>query len=116
MVDPDFRCGLDGDFTFPGLERWHLLAVTVADEMVKRFGGTIGAFADGKVPAFRVGRREMSPWILVAHPLWDWSDDLVGDTILSRAEEEASADGAVDCWDTFNLARRQVQVREWIRG
>ena len=38
-----------------------------------------------------------------------------GDTILAIAEDEALEEGAVvDCWDTFNLSRRPVKVREWL--
>lgn len=118
LIDPTFVCGLDGNFDFPGLKQWPRIAEELAGEMVKRFGGEIGSFAGGKVPAFKIGigRRQLSPWVLVGHPLWDWGEDLIEDTILWRAEQEASTDGAADCWDTFNLARRQVQVREWIRG
>jgi DEAD/DEAH box helicase domain-containing protein len=120
MVDPEFRCGLDGNFQVLGLERWHRMATAIAAEMAARFHGVADSFADGRVPAFRISiRDEMSPWILVAHPLWDWADagNLVADTILSCAAKEASAqEGQVLCWDTFNLRRRQVQVREWIVG
>ena len=81
-----------------------------------RFSGEVGEFTG--VPAFRVllGRK-LSPWVLVAHPLWDWDDDseLQGGTILAEAREEARDHGQPLCWDTFNLARRQVRVREWIR-
>lgn len=118
IIDPTFQCGLDKNFDFPGLDGWRRTATGLAEEMVKRFGGETTSFADGMVPAFRIGigRREFSPWVLVAHPLWDWGEDPLEDTILWRADQEASAEGAAECWDTFNLARRQVQVREWIRA
>lgn len=87
--------------------------------MKQRFGGDTATFADSMVPAFRLdlGGGETSRWALVAHPLWDWdyTDELVPGTVLAQAEEEASEDGPVDCWDTFNLSRRPVWVREWIR-
>ncbi len=118
LIDSTFVCGLDGNFDFPGLDRWRRTAEELAGEMVKRFGGETRSFAGGMVPAFKIGigRRQSSPWVLVGHPLWDWGEDLIEGTILWHAEQEASADGAADCWDTFNLARRQVQVREWIKG
>ena len=74
LVDPRFHCGLDGDFDFWGIERWPDLALRLADQMASRFSGQVGKFAE--VPAFRVslGQR-LSPWVLVAHPLWDWNDD-----------------------------------------
>jgi hypothetical protein len=119
MLDPHFSCGLDGNFGYPGLEGWREEAVRLAEEMKQRFGGDTRTFADGMVPAFRVnlGGGKTSRWALVAHPLWDWDyeEELVPGTILSQAEEEAAEDGPVDCWDTFNLSRRPVWVREWIR-
>lgn len=119
-LDPRFSCGLDGDFGYPGLEGWQQEATRLAGEMKHRFGGETKTFAGGMVPAFRLdlGGGEPSRWALVAHPLWDWdyADELVPDTILAQAEEEASEDGPVDCWDTFNLSRRPVWVREWIRN
>lgn len=120
VVDPEFRCGLDGDFSFWAIEGWPRLADDLARVMANRFSGEYRTF--GAVPAFRVslGRRELSPWVLVAHPLWEWDDDadIPTGTILSSAREEAEALGEGDplCWDTFNLARRQVRVREWIRS
>jgi hypothetical protein len=72
------------------------------------------------VRAFRLDSRggAVPRWVLIAHPLWDWdgSEKPSPGTILARAEEEAALDGPVDCWDTFNLMRRPVQVREWIRA
>lgn len=119
MLDPHFSCGLDGDFGYPGLEGWREEATRLAEEMKQRFGGDTATFAGGVVPAFRLdlGGGETSRWALVAHPLWDWdyADELVPGTVLAQAEEEASEDGPVDCWDTFNLSRRPVWVREWIR-
>jgi hypothetical protein len=120
MLDPDFACGLDGDFSQRGLEQWPDMARRLAKEMALRFRGDTETFAGGTVPAFRfnLGRDTSRPWVLVAHPLWDWDDSdwAVPGTILAQAAEEASRDGTVYCWDTFNLARRQVQVREWIRS
>lgn len=116
LVDPRFHCGLDGDFDFWGIERWPDLALRLANQMAARFSGQVGKFAE--VPAFRVSLgHKLSPWVLVAHPLWDWNDDseVISGTILADAREEAGEYGDPLCWDTFNLARRQVRVREWIR-
>ena len=117
LVDPQFRCGLDGDFSFWGVERWPVVARRLAAEMAERFSGDVGEFSG--VPAFRVSLgRSTSPWVLVAHPLWDWDDDadIGAGTILSQARDEADEHGEPLCWDTFNLSRRQVRVREWIRS
>jgi len=119
VLDPGFACGLDGDFAYRGIDGWREMATRLAEDMKQRFGGETRTFADGTVPAFRLDLAggKTSGWALIAHPLWDWHDaeELAPDTILANAEEEASEEGSVDCWDTFNLARRPVQVREWIR-
>ena len=85
--------------------------------MAQRFGdGIVKVFSD--VPAFRVRvkRDVMSPWVLVAHPLWDWADDSDESNLLGRARATSDEFGEPLCWDTFNLARRQVFVREAIRS
>jgi DEAD/DEAH box helicase domain-containing protein len=119
VLDPGFACGLDGDFAYRGIDGWREMATRLAEEMKQRFGGETRTFADGTVPAFRLDLAggKSSGWVLIAHPLWDWhdSEELAPDTVLANAEEEASEEGSVDCWDTFNLTRRPVQVREWIR-
>ena len=72
------------------------------------------------VPAFRIeaAARKLSPWVLVAHPLWDFdaSRGPAPGTRFAEAYEAASGEaGPPGCWDTFNLSRRQVLVRERIR-
>ncbi len=119
MLDPHFVCGLDGDFSHPGLSGWPAMAQRLADEMKQRFDAETKSFADGLVPGFRLlrGGGEVSPWVLVAHPLWDWDreEEIAAGTILAMAEDEALDEGqGVDCWDTFNLSRRPVKVREWL--
>ena len=85
--------------------------------MAERFDGEFNN--ETTVPAFRIslGRNRLSPWILVAHPLWDFDDDLPSGTILSDARDFLTnyQTGEPLSWDTFNLARRQVFVRERIR-
>jgi len=90
----------------------------LASEMAERFNGTTKEFAE--VPAFTIAVRRgiASPWVLVGHPLWDWTEDgPPPKSLFASAFEQASAEGsaAAMCWDTFNLARRQVMVRERIR-
>ncbi len=115
-VDPRYKCGLDGAFDGPELRRWPDHAKRLADEMGERFEGG-GARTFHGVPAFRIRLRksELSPWILVGHPLWEWRDDLASGGILAKARDEAMEFGEPLCWDSFNLGRRQVFVRERIR-
>ena len=121
-VDVGFDSGLRSrDFSVPELEHWRSHSVELAAQMALRFVGEHRTFADGDVAAFRVtvGRGKAkgpSPWVLVRHPLWDWSldDGPPPGSILEIAYEEAlGQDGRAPlCTDTFNLSRRQVFVRE----
>ena len=82
--------------------------------MKERFSGETREFWE--IPAFRLPYKgnELSPWVLVRHPLWDWDDSTEPQpgTILAAAWDAAQAAGPPLCWDTFNLDRRQVMVRE----
>ncbi|HEY0465731.1 MAG TPA: hypothetical protein VGC79_16070, partial [Polyangiaceae bacterium] len=130
MVDPTYVVGLDDAYDndrWPEIASWRSSARTLARKMAERFGPSA---AEGEgwtefagIPAFRVvmpgRRRDPSPWVLVRHPLWAW-DDIEGPPegfALHRAWSAVIAAGARAplCWDTFNLARRQVFVREAVR-
>ena len=120
MVDPSHRAGLlQGEFeSYIELQRWPTVARRIANQMAKRFFGKTRMF--GLVPAFRLplpsSGKNLTPWVLVRHPLWDWSYERAPEpgTILAAAWEAAQVDGSPLCWDTFNLDRRQVMVRERI--
>ena len=118
MVDPAYRAGLvQGEFeSCIEIQGWPTVAQRVANQMAERFSGQVRMF--GQIPAFRFPYRKnvMTPWVLVRHPLWDWSheSDPEQKTILAAAWEAALVDGPPLCWDTFNLDRRQVFVRERI--
>lgn len=117
MIDPSFKCGTDGNYDYPGLDRWKTHALELATQMRDRFKGQVASFRG--IPAFSIEVRkgEQSPWVLVAHPLWDWSDEEGFRDELSGAFEDAllGGPGAPLCWDTFNLERRQVMVREKVK-
>jgi hypothetical protein len=120
LVDPNFRCGLDGNEAASGLQGWSQYAARLAAEMASRFrGGQPDCFKG--VHAFRIEMPDkgLSPWMLVAHPLWEF-DQIAGPSPGTRLHEAymsaITEDGPPGCWDTFNLSRRQVLVRERIRN
>lgn len=122
MVDRDFECGLDGDWSVPELRRFPSLAKDRANEMNLRFG--LGDETRRQFRAFEAFRidvpraSEPSPWVLVVHPLWKTSGRLEDlHPALSAAATEAmlDADAPPIFWDTFNLLRRPGFVREQIK-
>ena len=119
LVNPAFKCGLDGNFDVFGLREWKTSAGALADDMAKRFEGSDGAQRKDfeGIPAFKIRRgASLSPWILVRHPLWAVVEPSANGTIFARAQHAAeSYDGMVPLsWDSFNLHRRPSQVQQWI--
>ena len=120
MVDPTYRSGLlPNEFdSFVEICGWIDLARRIAEDMVERFGGEL--CLSEKVPAFRLcdptARTKLTPWTLLRHPLWDWEDQngTTRGTLLGESVAAFQAGGPLLSWDTFNLLRRPVMVREWI--
>lgn len=82
--------------------------------MASRFGGDTRKFSGGKVCVQNLDPRHplaVGPGRAPSLGLGEEKGELTPDTLLAQAEEEA---GTPLCWYTFNLARRKVQVREWI--
>jgi DEAD/DEAH box helicase domain-containing protein len=121
LCDPSFRCGLGPrEESTVGLHRWSERAGLLAEEMATRFkGGKTDCFHG--VHSFRIEMRDnrLSPWILVAHPLWEFdsvSGPVSGTKLFDAYAAAMTEEGPPACWDTFNLSRRQVLVRERIRN
>ena len=108
----DFTCGFDGTFDTPSLQDWRELAMSYAEQMVERFGGSGEVARSNTLPAFRLDRRKEN-WAIVVHPLWDENNP---QGIVAEAHKEfMERGGQVRFVNTFDLARRQVKVREDLR-
>jgi hypothetical protein len=75
----------------------------------------VGARGGQRLPAFRLAE-DQGPWVVVRHPLWDTGEEVVG--WLADAEEELlterDAVQPVLYVDSFNVARRPGEVRDWL--
>jgi DEAD/DEAH box helicase domain-containing protein len=107
LVDPDFDCGLEGEFKEPYLSDWPALARSYADRMVQlNQGGEIEQV--GKLVAFRF--KQPHEWAVVVHPMWN-VEELRG--VVRKAHRALDSRGARATFvDTFELARRPVAVRK----
>jgi DEAD/DEAH box helicase domain-containing protein len=114
LNDAAFACGLDRRFDAPFLLDWRDMAVRYAREMIQRFGGSGEVREDGVLPAFRFDRKKPH-WAVVTHPLWEVKGELHG--VVKEAFERLQAEGGrIEFVDTFELARRQVKVREDLKN
>jgi hypothetical protein len=115
LDDANFSCGLEhaDEFQSPFLKDWRDLAVRYAHEMVRRFGGKGQVDEAGPLPGFRLSPKD-TMWGVIAHPLWETAgNELIGCIDKARRYFEEK-DRRIIFVDTFQLARRQVRVREMI--
>jgi predicted Zn-ribbon and HTH transcriptional regulator len=96
LADPDYKAGLDGDFSAPELDGWPATAVNLRDSFTKCFGYE-NAEWDG-IPGFIAGNKKF----IIVHPLWD-KRRATGKFAEAVAGAGGEADGYID---TFNLLRR----------
>jgi DEAD/DEAH box helicase domain-containing protein len=106
LNDPNFRCGLDGNFESPSLSDWLTNARRYATELATRYRSDGEVLDIGKLVAFRLDRSR-DQWAVVVHPLWDIHNP---SGILQEAIDLLGT--PPEFTDTFNLARRQVSERE----
>jgi len=110
LVDSDYSCGLDGFDDDPAMVGWSELAKRYAEDMARFSAGGGEAVKVGELHAFRLSR-DTKNFALIVHPLWncDSSPQIVEEGMDALREKGAERIAFVD---TFELARRQVQVRE----
>lgn len=99
MVNPNYCCGLDGNFTSPELQEWPQLAEQVCDCFAHIFNYERETWAG--LPGIARGDRR----IIVVHPLWD--TERSPGRIVERAIVDAG--GRIEdtfFLDTFDLLRR----------
>jgi DEAD/DEAH box helicase domain-containing protein len=107
LDDPQWQCGLDGDFGSSSLRDWSVLARRYVDDLA-RFSPVEQREAAGLI-AFRIDG--VQDWAVVVHPLWD-TNALEG--VVGRAVDELEhSTGRVPVFvDTFELARRLITIRQ----
>ena len=120
FVQPDWHCGLDGDYSWSPLRDWPDQAEQVARLNLHLWGGGVDDLVRcetrSDLVAFRLSTSTAisKPWVIVRHPLWRWGLEQ-GVLAEFKAElKQRSPDQAVVCWDTFNLSRRPGRSRQWI--
>ena len=97
LEDPQYSCGLDGQFTTPELKGWHEFAEKIGSSFASQFG--YQATTWGRLPGFEAQNKN----VIIVHPLWDTSNPGV---LLAKAVAAAGGSSAVLYCDTFNLHRR----------
>jgi hypothetical protein len=121
FVQPEWNCGLDGDYSWEPLRDWPDQAERVAKLHLRLWGGgdenLVRSSGRPDLVAFRLNTSTPSskPWVIVRHPLWRWGLET---GVLAEFElelKQRTPDQSVVCWDTFNLGRRPGRTNQWIR-
>lgn len=120
FVQPEWNCGIDGDYSWAPLRDWPEQAEQVARLNLRLWGGgdkdLVRCTRRPDLLAFKLPTSSNvgQPWVMVRHPLWRWGLEH-GVLAEFKAElKQRSPDQAVVCWDTFNLSRRPGRSRQWI--
>ena len=123
FTDPDWLCGLDGDFSWSPLQQWPETAFRLREDTLKLWRADkpenrneyLLPDDSKKIYAFRLGSTMSCPWVIIRHPLWRWGlNEGPLAEFASRLDPDYQQKGNVLCWDTFNLSRRPGRTRQWI--
>jgi ATP-dependent helicase YprA (DUF1998 family)/predicted Zn-ribbon and HTH transcriptional regulator len=122
FTDPQWACGLDGDFSWGPMRGWPQLAERTAEITLNLWGADRSAIrthqprGGPELLAFQLPQAVIShsPWVIVRHPLWRWGLEQGPLVDFSRHLQANEGAGEVLCWDTFNLTRRPGRTRQWI--
>jgi DEAD/DEAH box helicase domain-containing protein len=113
LASPDFQIGLDGRFETPGLMDWQEIAARCAHEVNAVFGK--GQRREKQINGLELVKVDETRdiWLVVTHPLWDWTHLLNSHEGLSDFARER---GRVRPASTFDLSRRLASTVEKIKA
>ena len=123
FCDPTWACGLDGKLDWHPISSWASDAERLSRKAVTLWGGDPDKDVRSYRPpsfefdlySFRLQREGgATPWIIIRHPLWAWSDEPVGPLAAFMDNLRAYDGESPLCWDSFNLERRIGRSRQWI--
>lgn len=120
FVQPEWNCGLDGDYNWAPLSDWPEQAERVARLYLRLWdGGAADLLHSESRPdlvAFKLPTSTQvgQPWVIVRHPLWRWGLDHGVLADFSNELKARTPGQSVVCWDTFNLSRRPGRTRQWM--
>ena len=103
LNNPEYKCGLDGDFSFPELSEWLDTAVELRNTLSDSFELSPSTF--GRLPGIERGNYRA----IVVHPLWFTgfgSGAFSGLVAEAVAEADDGGRFQVAYLDSFNLMRR----------
>ena len=120
-MQPQWNCGLDGDFSWAPLCDWPEQAKQVARLNLRLWGGDpredlVQSSSRNDLVAFRLSTSNpiSKPWVFVHHPLWRWGLDRGVQAEFEAELLERDLQQKVVCWDSFNLNRRPGRNRQWM--
>jgi hypothetical protein len=108
LVNNNFQCGLNGDFSSPDLEGWLQTATELRDAFCASFS-SCSPQQFSHLPGFEIGSKR----VIIVHPLWNLENsiDLLANTV-------ATTEGNIQFQylDTFNLLRRPSWCYQSLEG
>lgn len=106
LMDPNYRCGVDGDYGSSSLDDWPEVASILAKEAAALFN--LEVHIEGHVPLISIGEGK---WVPVLHPFW--SLDALLEEVPSLGNYQINPQKVTT---TFELSRRMSDVMLRLRG
>lgn len=111
--NPNFNCGLDGNFNSFSLKNWMEKATVLCDTICTAFSTSIEKLPEKRLPGFR--SRNNGQTYLISHPLW--SPCQYQGSLVANACEEYSIDPQnTRLVNLFDLSRRMAWCWDKIRN
>ena len=105
-MDPNYRCGVDGNYGSSSVDDWPEVASTLAKEAAALFN--LKVHIEGHVPLIFIGEGK---WVPVLHPFW--SLDALLEEVPSLGNYQINPQKVTT---TFELSRRMSDVMLRLRG
>lgn len=108
LLNPDYAAGIDGNFDYPGIEDWPLLAEKLANDAAGFFDTEVKKI--GNIQVIGLGDDK---WAALIHPFWNKDEVL---NLHPDLENFALEVKKFDFVTTFDLSRRMGQILYKLRA
>jgi hypothetical protein len=108
LVNNNFQCGLNGDFSSPDLEGWLQTATELRDAFCASFS-SCSPQQFSHLPGFEIGSKR----VIIVHPLWNLENPI---GLLANTVATTEGNIQFQYLDTFNLLRRPSWCYQSLEG
>ena len=99
LINADYKCGADNDFSSPELKNWKKIATEERDNFFNNFLSSFDKKEYGSLPGLSNGKKT----IIIRHPFWNKKSNK---GLIAVAKQSLEKTNEIYWIDNFNLMRR----------